>query len=295
MSFVSRSAIISWFRQNGVSITSVEQIGTGAPLIMLLNNLYEDRSPSYKIANFKESPSNETEYLQNMHKVKEFLNNMNIKIYFPLERMVKCRMQDNLEFIQLLYKKVGKQEGSFINSSFGGQVSRNESKMVNNSVVKSEESVIEKPVKILPEEDHCPKREISGVGFEDTTQIISNEAVTQQNDSVNLQNAESLKQNHVCPSNHQMNEDVLKEVNELRYKVSQLRDAEATIESLQKQIKEMAEKSSTKIAKYKESYKRFEAEVNYYYNKLVTLEKLVKNEMEEGDLKKMLMEIFYSD
>lgn len=95
---LSRSFLIQWLASLGVNIKRVEEFGTGAALCECLKQL----DPSFP--KFKESPKTEWEYLANLKQAKEYFNNKNVRICFPIDRMCKLKLQDNLEFLQWFYK-----------------------------------------------------------------------------------------------------------------------------------------------------------------------------------------------
>lgn len=93
----SRRELIEWIRSLGIGITRIEELGKGAIICEVLSVMHRD-FPS----NFIRNPSDEHEYLRNMKICQDFFSSKNIKLYFPVERLIKCRMQDNLEVAQWL-------------------------------------------------------------------------------------------------------------------------------------------------------------------------------------------------
>lgn len=264
--FVSRSTIIDWFSENCIELRSIEELGRGVALIELVNVLFEG-----KITNYKNNPTNEAECIYNLQKVKVFLaTTVNIKIWFPVERMAKCKMQDNLEFIQILYKKVHEIKNNGKRRDSVGVIMRGNSEKKERHVSNS-------------------RNDVSGVG-----------SVSKEEDKLLTENS-SFKQEETFESNNNSNKvefidnakneqdttALLKELNELRYKLSN--DNEI------KRLNEETVKLQSSVSKYKEKTKEVISEMNYYYNKLCKVEKIVKEEMEESDVKNEIQKIFYSD
>lgn len=95
----SRKELIEWIRSLGIEISAIEEIGKGAVICEILSNIHRDFP-----CNFVRNPAGEHEYLKNMKICQSFFSLKNIKLYFPVERLIKCRMQDNLEVAQWLSK-----------------------------------------------------------------------------------------------------------------------------------------------------------------------------------------------
>lgn len=96
---MSRRELISWIRSLGIEISAIEELGKGAIICEILSVLHRGFPSS-----FIRRPVNEHEYLRNMKICQDFFNSMNLKLYFPVDKLVKCRMQDNLEIAQWLSK-----------------------------------------------------------------------------------------------------------------------------------------------------------------------------------------------
>ncbi|KAI9891132.1 MAG: hypothetical protein M1814_003331 [Vezdaea aestivalis] len=77
-------------------ITKVEQCGTGAALCQVFDSIYLDM-PMSKV---KFNVNTEYAYLQNFKILQNSFTRHQIDRPIPVERLVKCKMQDNLEFLQ---------------------------------------------------------------------------------------------------------------------------------------------------------------------------------------------------
>ncbi|KAH9412196.1 hypothetical protein HK407_01g00890 [Ordospora pajunii] len=95
----SRQELVTWMRSLGIDVCGIEDLGKGAAICQVLSILYEDFPHG-----FITKPREEHEYLRNMKICQEFFGMKSIKLYFPVDKLVKCKMQDNLEVAQWLCK-----------------------------------------------------------------------------------------------------------------------------------------------------------------------------------------------
>lgn len=100
----SRISLLGWLKGLGISIEKIEEIGKGTALCELMKRIEKD-FPAYK-----KEPRNENDYIYNLKLVKESMDRRGFKMPFPIERLVKLKMQDNLEVIQNIYKNIAKKE-----------------------------------------------------------------------------------------------------------------------------------------------------------------------------------------
>lgn len=97
----SRTDLLNWVNTTlDLSYTKVEQFGTGAVYCQLLDSIYED-VPMNKV-NF--DSKNEYEHLNNMKVLQLAFNKHGITKKIQVEKLVKCRLQDNLELLQWFKK-----------------------------------------------------------------------------------------------------------------------------------------------------------------------------------------------
>lgn len=94
----SRTFLLKWMNSMCIPIQRIEDIGKGVALCMLLKKI-EATFPA-----FKKEPTNETDYFSNLKLVQSYFQKKNVKIYFPIEKMIKLKMNDNLEAIQAIYR-----------------------------------------------------------------------------------------------------------------------------------------------------------------------------------------------
>lgn len=93
----SRQELLNWLNNLlQLNITRVEQCGTGAALCQVLDSIYGD-APMHKI---KFNARSEYEYINNFKVLTVYFAQKNIDRPINIEKLVKCKMQDNLEFLQ---------------------------------------------------------------------------------------------------------------------------------------------------------------------------------------------------
>ncbi|KAL7414490.1 calponin homology domain-containing protein [Mrakia frigida] len=105
----SRTELLSWANDLlGLSYTKVEQFGTGAAHCQILDSIYGD-VPMSRV-NF--AARQEYEYINNFKILQNYFKTKKIDKPIPVDRLVKCKMQDNLEFLQWIRR--------FHDQSYGG-------------------------------------------------------------------------------------------------------------------------------------------------------------------------------
>ncbi|OKL60578.1 hypothetical protein UA08_04102 [Talaromyces atroroseus] len=77
-------------------MTKVEQCGTGAAFCQIFDSIFMDVT----MARVKFNVNTEYAYLQNFKVLQNTFKRHQIDRPVPVEQLVKCRMQDNLEFLQ---------------------------------------------------------------------------------------------------------------------------------------------------------------------------------------------------
>jgi RP/EB family microtubule-associated protein len=93
----SRQELVNWINDLLLTnITKVEQCGTGAIFCQIFDSIYLD-VPMQKV---RFDVNNEYQYLNNFKVLQSVFTKYHIDRSIPVERLVKCRFQDNLEFLQ---------------------------------------------------------------------------------------------------------------------------------------------------------------------------------------------------
>ncbi|KAL2752907.1 hypothetical protein ACRALDRAFT_1052679 [Sodiomyces alcalophilus JCM 7366] len=93
----SRQELISWLNSLlQLNMTKVEQCGTGAALCQVFDSIFTD-VPMHRV---KFNVNSEYAYIQNFKILQNTFTKHQIDKPIPVEALVKCKMQDNLEFLQ---------------------------------------------------------------------------------------------------------------------------------------------------------------------------------------------------
>jgi len=93
----SRQELVQWLNNLlQLNITKVEQCGTGAALCQVFDSIFGDVTMS----RVKFNVNTEYAYLQNFKILQNCFTRHNIDRPINVEQLIKCKMQDNLEFLQ---------------------------------------------------------------------------------------------------------------------------------------------------------------------------------------------------
>ncbi|KEY65903.1 hypothetical protein S7711_07935 [Stachybotrys chartarum IBT 7711] len=93
----SRQELVQWLNSLlQLNITKVEQCGTGAALCQVFDSIYMD----VPMSRVKFNVNGEYAYIQNFKVLQNTFAKHQIDKPIPVESLVKCKMQDNLEFLQ---------------------------------------------------------------------------------------------------------------------------------------------------------------------------------------------------
>ncbi|KAL9064100.1 MAG: hypothetical protein Q9161_009094 [Pseudevernia consocians] len=93
----SRQELLAWLNNLlQLNVTKVEQCGTGAALCQVYDSIFQD----LPMSRVKFNVNTEYAYLQNFKILQNAFTKHQIERPVPVESLVKCKMQDNLEFLQ---------------------------------------------------------------------------------------------------------------------------------------------------------------------------------------------------
>jgi len=107
---VSRSDLLAWLNELlQLNYTKVEQCGAGGAYCQVLDSIYGDL-PMQRV---KMNAKHEYEFVANFKVMQNVFKAKKIDKPIPVEKLVKCKMQDNLEFLQWMKR--------FWDSNYGGQ------------------------------------------------------------------------------------------------------------------------------------------------------------------------------
>ncbi|CRG99855.1 EB1 homolog, putative [Plasmodium relictum] len=96
--FVSRKELIEWInRCLKINITKIEQCSNGAVYIQLLDILFPNKSVLHKA---KWNAKLEYECIINYKLIQNVFNKLGIKKHMDIDKLIKGKYQDNLEFLQ---------------------------------------------------------------------------------------------------------------------------------------------------------------------------------------------------
>lgn len=93
----SRGELLQWLNDLlQMNVSKIEQVGTGAILCQVFDSIYGD-VPLHKV---KFNASHEVDYVANFKILQACFDRHGIGKYIPVDRLVKLKFQDNLEFLQ---------------------------------------------------------------------------------------------------------------------------------------------------------------------------------------------------
>ncbi|KIK70007.1 hypothetical protein GYMLUDRAFT_152042 [Collybiopsis luxurians FD-317 M1] len=106
----SRADLLTWLNDLlQINYTKVEQCGTGAAYCQVIDSIYGD----VPMSRVKMIAKHEYEYIANFKIMQNVFKAKKIDKPIPIEKLVKCKMQDNLEFLQWIKR--------FWDQNYGGQ------------------------------------------------------------------------------------------------------------------------------------------------------------------------------
>ncbi|RPD56707.1 hypothetical protein L226DRAFT_491325 [Lentinus tigrinus ALCF2SS1-7] len=106
----SRTELIQWLnRLLQINYTKVEQCGTGGAYCQVMDSIFGD----VPMARVKMNAKHEYEFIANFKVLQNIFHKHKIEKPIPVEKLVKCKMQDNLEFLQWTKR--------FWDTNYGGQ------------------------------------------------------------------------------------------------------------------------------------------------------------------------------
>ncbi|KIP07917.1 hypothetical protein PHLGIDRAFT_88947 [Phlebiopsis gigantea 11061_1 CR5-6] len=106
----SRTELLGWLNDLlQVNYNKVEQCGTGGAYCQIMDSVFGD----VPMTRVKMNAKHEYEFIANFKVLQNIFRSHKIEKPIPVERLVKCKMQDNLEFLQWIKR--------FWDSNYGGQ------------------------------------------------------------------------------------------------------------------------------------------------------------------------------
>jgi RP/EB family microtubule-associated protein len=109
--FVGRGELLAWINDFfGLQLTKVEQCATGAVYCQIIDAIYPGTVPMTKV---RWGAKHDYEYVENYKVLQQAFMKNGIKRYIDVDKLVKAKYQDNLEFLQWLKR--------FFDIKFNGQ------------------------------------------------------------------------------------------------------------------------------------------------------------------------------
>ncbi|KAI5479370.1 hypothetical protein MNV49_003704 [Pseudohyphozyma bogoriensis] len=98
----SRTELVAWVNDllGNVGVQKVEDCGKGGAYCQIIDSIFGD-VPMSKV---KMNANQEWQYLANFKVLQSVFKSKGIEKPIPVDRLVRCKMQDNLEFLQWLKK-----------------------------------------------------------------------------------------------------------------------------------------------------------------------------------------------
>jgi RP/EB family microtubule-associated protein len=106
---MSRGELLTWLNDLlKINLTKIEQLGSGAVYCQLIDALYFGTIPLNKV-NWK--AKYDYEFVANFKILQQTFTKLGIMKHIEVEKLVRCKYQDNLEFLQW-FKKIFDSNGS---------------------------------------------------------------------------------------------------------------------------------------------------------------------------------------
>ncbi|KAI0747498.1 calponin homology domain-containing protein [Fomes fomentarius] len=106
----SRTELLAWLNDLlQINYNKVEQCGTGGAYCQVIDSIFGD----VPMARVKMNAKHEYEFIANFKILQNAFRQHKVEKPIPVEKLVKCKMQDNLEFLQWIKR--------FWDTNFGGQ------------------------------------------------------------------------------------------------------------------------------------------------------------------------------
>ena len=129
--FVGRGELLSWANETfSLSLSKVEQCATGAVYCQIIDAIYPGTITMGKV---KWGAKHDYEYVENFKVLQQSFAKNDIKRYIDVDKLIKAKYQDNLEFLQWMkryydincnsepYDAIGRRKGQDLYYILGGE------------------------------------------------------------------------------------------------------------------------------------------------------------------------------
>lgn len=253
---VSKSALLEWINAYfDINYTKIEQCGNGAVYCMIFNALYPN---IINVSRIHRSPSSEFETLTNYKLLQHGFNKVRISRDVNVEKLMRCRLQDNLEFLQWLGKLWCEHNKDF---TFSGSTSRPASRRT--SSIGVDRNPTSKPLGSRKSSNATPQQRSSLATAKATARSTSYPAPPQHSNKENKSTAAGSNDFRVNAAIDNNGSNHRSEDKRLLTEVSQL-----------KQKLQTANEALEEVSNLKEC---LQIERNFYFGKLREIEVICQN------------------
>ncbi|KGK38672.1 hypothetical protein JL09_g2212 [Pichia kudriavzevii] len=198
----SKSELLDWINPSfAVNYTKIEQCGTGAIYCLIFDALYPN---TINVSRVHRSPQSEFQTMSNYKLLQQGFNKAKITRNINVEKLTKCRLQDNLEFLQWFGKLWCDHHKDF---SFSSSSSRQSSRPTSRrTTINTPKQSLERPLRserltkpdknerserAFPSTSRISEQNNKSVQYEKEMQLLS----SQLQDMTNLKNGLEIERN----------------------------------------------------------------------------------------------------